>query len=211
MPELLAPAGDFEKLEFAYLYGADAVYFGGQNFSLRANAKNFSLEDIKKATEYAHSLGKKVYVTVNIVFHNKDFDGLDEYLKYLDSINVDGIIAGISGKVDGTADFISGHGSVADGEGVVVCCSSDGGGIILLPVNHFNGVQGTVRDSRILDIHHVMAGVIVSCRNGRRGINAGAVQQIQPVVIEGAGRGISVIQAKSAFGGIHIPVNGSFV
>ena len=56
MPELLAPAGDFEKLEFAYLYGADAVYFGGQNFSLRANAKNFSLEDIKKATEYAHTL-----------------------------------------------------------------------------------------------------------------------------------------------------------
>ena len=93
MPELLAPAGDFEKLEFAYLYGADAVYFGGQNFSLRANAKNFSLEDIKKATKYAHSLGKKVYVTVNIVFHNKDFEGLDEYLKYLDSINIDGIIA----------------------------------------------------------------------------------------------------------------------
>ena len=93
MPELLAPAGDFEKLEFAYLYGADAVYFGGQNFSLRANAKNFSWEDIKKATDYAHKLGKKVYVTVNIVFHNDDFDGLDEYLKYLDSINIDGVIA----------------------------------------------------------------------------------------------------------------------
>lgn len=93
MPELLAPAGDFEKLEFAYLYGADAVYFGGQNFSLRANAKNFSLEDMKRATEYAHSLGKKVYVTVNIVFHDSDFDGLDDYLKYLDSINIDGIIA----------------------------------------------------------------------------------------------------------------------
>ena len=93
MPELLAPAGDFEKLEFAYLYGADAVYFGGQDFSLRANAKNFSLEDIKKATEYAHSLGKKVYVTVNIVFHNNDFTGLEEYLKYLDEVLVDGIIA----------------------------------------------------------------------------------------------------------------------
>ena len=93
MPELLAPAGDFEKLEFAFLYRADAVYFGGQNFSLRANAKNFSLEDMKKATEYAHSLGKKVYVTVNIVFHDSDFDGLDDYLKYLDSINIDGIIA----------------------------------------------------------------------------------------------------------------------
>ena len=92
MTELLAPAGDFERLYFAFLYGADAVYFGGQNFGLRANAKNFNLEEIKKATEYAHSLGKKVYVTVNIVFHDNDFEGLDEYLKYLDEINVDSII-----------------------------------------------------------------------------------------------------------------------
>ena len=84
MTELLAPAGDFERLYFAFLYGADAVYFGGQNFGLRANAKNFNLEEMKKATEYAHSLGKKVYVTVNIVFHDSDFAGLDEYLKYLD-------------------------------------------------------------------------------------------------------------------------------
>lgn len=92
MTELLAPAGDFERLYFAFLYGVDAVYFGGQNFGLRANAKNFNLEEIKKATEYAHSLGKKVYVTVNIVFHDSDFAGLDEYLKYLDEINVDSII-----------------------------------------------------------------------------------------------------------------------
>ena len=92
MTELLAPAGDFERLYFAFLYGADAVYFGGQNFGLRANAKNFNLEEIKKATEYAHSLGKKVYVTVNIVLHDSDFVGLDEYLKYLDTIGVDSII-----------------------------------------------------------------------------------------------------------------------
>ena len=92
MTELLAPAGDFERLYFAFLYGADAVYFGGQNFGLRANAKNFNLEEIKKATEYAHSLGKKVYVTVNIVFHDSDFAGLDEYLKYLDDIGIDSII-----------------------------------------------------------------------------------------------------------------------
>lgn len=92
MTELLAPAGDFERLYFAFLYGADAVYFGGQNFGLRANAKNFNLEEIKKTTEYAHSLGKKVYVTVNIVFHDSDFAGLDEYLKFLDEINVDSII-----------------------------------------------------------------------------------------------------------------------
>ncbi len=93
MIELLAPAGDFERLKFAFLYGADAVYFGGQNYSLRANAKNFDLEDIKKAVLYAHNLNKKVYVTVNIVFHNENLMGLKDYLLYLDSVNVDGIIA----------------------------------------------------------------------------------------------------------------------
>ena len=93
MPELLAPAGDFEKMKFAYLYGADAIYCGGQNFSLRANAKNFSLEELKEAAEYAHSLNKKIYVTVNIVFHDDDLNGLEDYLKYLDSIHIDGIIA----------------------------------------------------------------------------------------------------------------------
>ena len=93
MVELLAPAGKMENLKFAFLYGADAVYFGGQNYSLRANAKNFNLDEIKEATIYAHSLNKKVYVTVNIVFHDEDFLGLDDYLRYLDEINVDGIIA----------------------------------------------------------------------------------------------------------------------
>ena len=80
-------------MKFAYLYGADAIYCGGQNFSLRANAKNFSLEELKEATEYAHSLNKKIYVTVNIVFHDDDLNGLEDYLKYLDSIHIDGIIA----------------------------------------------------------------------------------------------------------------------
>ena len=92
MIELLSPAGDFERLEFACLYGADAVYIGGQNFSLRANAHNFSMDDIKKATKLAHSLNKKVYVTVNIVFHESDLDGLKEYLKKLDEIGIDAII-----------------------------------------------------------------------------------------------------------------------
>ena len=92
MIELLSPAGDFERLEFALMYGADAVYFGGQNFSLRANAHNFSLDDIEKATALAHSLGKRVYVTVNIVFHEDDINGLKEYLLKLDEIGVDAII-----------------------------------------------------------------------------------------------------------------------
>ena len=91
--ELLAPAGDFEKLKWALMYGADAVYFGGQDFSLRANASNFNIDEIKEACDYAHNLGKKVYVTVNIVFHNDNFEGLDEYLLELEKAGVDALIA----------------------------------------------------------------------------------------------------------------------
>ena len=90
--ELLAPAGDLERLKLAFHYGADACYIGGKDFSLRANAKNFSLEDMKEAVLYAHSLGKKVYVTVNIIFHNEDLDGLIKYLKELEKINIDAVI-----------------------------------------------------------------------------------------------------------------------
>lgn len=90
--ELLAPAGSLEKIKYAFMYGADAVYFGYKNYSLRANAKNLDLDEIKTAVDYAHSLGKKVYVTVNIVFHNEDFKGLKDYLIYLSEINVDAII-----------------------------------------------------------------------------------------------------------------------
>lgn len=90
--ELLAPAGSMEKMKFAFLYGADAVYFGGKNYSLRANANNFDLEEIKEATLFAHSLKKKVYVAVNIVFHNEDLEGVEEYLRYLADIKVDAVI-----------------------------------------------------------------------------------------------------------------------
>ncbi|MBR1416267.1 MAG: U32 family peptidase [Bacilli bacterium] len=92
MIELLSPAGDLERLKFAFLYGADAVYIGGQNYSLRANARNFSLDDIKEGVRFAHELNKKVYVTVNIVFHDDDLNGLKEYLLELDNIGVDAII-----------------------------------------------------------------------------------------------------------------------
>ena len=91
-PELLAPAGDLERLKFALLYGADAVYIGGQLFGLRANAINFTLEELKEGVEFAHSLNKKVYVTVNIVLHNKEIKFLIDYLKQLDEIKVDAII-----------------------------------------------------------------------------------------------------------------------
>ncbi len=90
--ELLSPAGDLEKLYIAFLYGADACYIGGKDFSLRANANNFSVEEIQTACEYAHKLNKKIYVTVNIIFHNKDINGIEKYLKELEKAKVDAVI-----------------------------------------------------------------------------------------------------------------------
>lgn len=90
-PELLAPAGDLERLKIALMYGADAVYIGGI-FNLRANAQNFSMEDIKEGVKYAHKLNKKVYVTVNIAMHNKEYEKVEKYLKQLKEANVDAII-----------------------------------------------------------------------------------------------------------------------
>lgn len=90
--ELLSPAGDLERLKIALLYGADAVYIGGRDYSLRANATNFSLEEIKEACSFAHNLGKKVYQTVNIVFHNEDIDGIYDYLKSSVEAGIDAFI-----------------------------------------------------------------------------------------------------------------------
>lgn len=90
--ELLAPAGDLEKLKYAIIYGADAVYIGGQIFGLRASARNFSFEDMKEGVHFAHERGKKVYVTLNIIPHNEDLDELPDYLKKLSELNVDAVI-----------------------------------------------------------------------------------------------------------------------
>ena len=91
--ELLAPSGSLDRLKIAFLYGADAVYIGGRNFSLRANATNFSIEEIFDACSYAHNINKKVYVTVNIIFHNDNIEGLVDYLKELEACKVDAIIS----------------------------------------------------------------------------------------------------------------------
>ena len=90
--ELLSPAGDFERLKIALLYGADAVYFGGREYSLRANANNFSIDDIKKATSFAHSLGKKVYLTLNIVFHDEDLNNVYDFIKAVVDAGIDAFI-----------------------------------------------------------------------------------------------------------------------
>ncbi|NLK63098.1 MAG: U32 family peptidase [Fusobacteria bacterium] len=90
--ELLAPAGNMEKLEMVFHYGADAAYIGGKSFNLRALSGNFDDEDLKKAVDYAHVQGKKVYITLNIIPHNSEIDIMADYIKYLSSINVDGVI-----------------------------------------------------------------------------------------------------------------------
>ena len=90
--ELLSPAGDLGRLKIALLYGADAVYIGGRDYSLRANATNFSIEEIKEACDFAHKLGKRVYQTVNIVFHNEDIDGIYDYLKECVDAGIDAFI-----------------------------------------------------------------------------------------------------------------------
>lgn len=99
MIELLAPCGDFNKLKTALHFGADAVYVGGNNYGLRKGAKNFSNEGLAEAVQYCHERGKKLYVTCNIVAHNRDFEGLEEYLQYLDNIGVDAVIVSDPGII----------------------------------------------------------------------------------------------------------------
>ena len=91
-PELLSPAGNPEKMKMALLYGADAVYLGGKSFGLRAMGGNFSREELQEAMEFAHGLGKKVYVTVNIFPHNGDLASLPDYLRFLREIGTDALL-----------------------------------------------------------------------------------------------------------------------
>lgn len=91
-PELLAPAGSLEKLKIAVHYGADAVFIGGQEFGLRSNAGNFSIEEMREGVEFANRYGAKIYVTTNIFAHNENMDGLEEYLQGIEGAGVTGII-----------------------------------------------------------------------------------------------------------------------
>lgn len=91
-PELLAPAGSLQKLKIAFKYGADAVYFGGKDFSLRAAAQNFTFEDMKEGAELAHSLGKKMYCTVNIMPRSEEIDRMPEFFKKLEEANIDAVL-----------------------------------------------------------------------------------------------------------------------
>ncbi|MFZ2538259.1 MAG: U32 family peptidase [Oscillospiraceae bacterium] len=92
-PEVLAPVGDYERLVAAVQFGADAVYLAGKEFGMRASQTNFDNETLTKAVDYAHANGVRVYLTVNTLPRNDEIDKLPEYLKFVDSIGIDAVIA----------------------------------------------------------------------------------------------------------------------
>ena len=91
-PELLAPAGDLNRCKTAILYGADAVYLGGQSFSLRSRASNFTIDEIQEACDFAKMHNARIHVTINIIPHDEDFEGLIEYVQTLEKIGVTAVI-----------------------------------------------------------------------------------------------------------------------
>lgn len=99
-PELLAPGGDLEKLKTAILYGADAVYIGGEAFSLRVAADNFSIDDMKEGIRFAHERGKKVYLTANIIPHNKDIDEFEHFIEEIRPLGFDAVLIADLGMFD---------------------------------------------------------------------------------------------------------------
>jgi len=99
-PELLAPAGNLEKLKMAVIYGADAVYLGGEEYGLRAYADNFSAEELREGIAFAHSHGRRVYLTMNIIPHNADFEGMAEYIAMARDMGVDAVIFSDPGVFD---------------------------------------------------------------------------------------------------------------
>jgi len=99
-PELLAPAGNLEKLKMAVVYGADAVYLGGEEYGLRAAAGNFSDDELEEGIAFAHAHGRKVYLTMNIIPHNKDFDGMAEYIARVRDMGADAVIFSDPGVYD---------------------------------------------------------------------------------------------------------------
>ncbi len=99
-PELLAPGGSLEKLKTAFLYGADAVYIGGEAYSLRAAAENFTIPQMKEALEFAHRLGKKVYLTANILPHNRDVQDFADYIQEIRPLGFDAVLVADPGMFD---------------------------------------------------------------------------------------------------------------
>jgi len=171
-PELLAPAGDYEKLKWAIWYGADAVYIGGPLFGLRANAGNFSLSEIKKATSFAHRHQKKVYVTINIAFHHQEINKITAYLKKLDEIKVDAIIVSdfyilkLAKKITKLAVFISTQASVMNYQAAKYYEKNGADRIILARELHKDDIL-KIKEETNIELETFLHGAMCSAVSGR--------------------------------------------
>ena len=171
--ELLAPAGDMTRLKINLLYGADAIYFGGYKYGLRANATNFSKEEIKEASEFAHKLHKKVYLTLNIVFHNEDMNEVEEYIDEVVSAGIDAfivsdpfIISYIKEKHNNVEVHLSTQNSTTNYEAVNFFKSEGVDRIVLARELSINEIKEIIDRTKI-DIEVFIHGAMCTCFSGR--------------------------------------------
>lgn len=171
--ELLAPAGDLERLKINLLYGADAVYIGGYKYGLRANATNFSLEEIKSGCEFAHKLQKKVYLTLNIVFHNEDMMDVESYIKEVVESGIDAFIVSdpfiISYIKDNYPDIevhLSTQNSTTNYEAIEFFESEGVDRVVLARELSLLDIEGIIKKVN-LDIEVFIHGAMCTCFSGR--------------------------------------------
>lgn len=171
--ELLAPAGDLERLKIDFLYGADAVYFGGEKYGLRANATNFSLEEIKEASLFAHYLGKKVYLTLNIVFHNEDMEGVFQYIKDVVECGIDAFIISdpflihhIKENYKGVEVHLSTQNSTTNYESILFLQKQGIDRVVLARELSKEEIQEIIEKTK-MDIEVFIHGAMCTCFSGR--------------------------------------------
>ena len=171
--ELLSPAGDLERLKVTLLYGADAVYIGGEKYSLRANATNFTLEEIKEGCDFAHKLNKKVYLTSNIVFHNEDMADVEKYLKEVVDCGIDAfivsdpfIISYIKSNFPKTEVHLSTQNSTSNYKSVEFFKEQGVDRVVLARELHKNQIKEII-DKTGIDIEVFIHGAMCTCFSGR--------------------------------------------
>ncbi len=171
--ELLSPAGDLERLKITLLYGADAVYIGGEKYGLRANATNFSIEEIKEGCSFAHNLGKKVYLTLNIVFHNEDIEGVEQYINDVVECGIDAfivsdpfIISYITEKYKNVEVHLSTQASTTNYESVLFF-KGEGVDRVVLGRELSKTEIKEIIDKTNVDIEVFIHGAMCTCYSGR--------------------------------------------
>ena len=171
--ELLSPAGDMERLKITLLYGADAVYIGGEKYSLRANATNFSLKEIKEACDFAHKLDKKVYLTLNIVFHNEYLIEVKDYIEKVVEAGIDAFIVSdlavacyIKQNYDNVEVHLSTQNSTSNYEAASFLKSIGVDRIVLARELSLTEIEEIIQKTN-MDVEVFIHGAMCTCISGR--------------------------------------------